>query len=66
MDPKLKAVLRSRKFWALLAATAAITLGYLGNSMSMAEAIQAEIAALAAYMIGTGLDNGQPPAQIGA
>jgi len=60
MDPKLKALLKSRKFWALIAATATIVSGYLANGISMAEAIQAEIAAMAGYMIGTGLDNPAP------
>jgi len=41
----------------LIAAVAAIVSGYFAGGLVMAEAIQALIAALAAYMIGTGLDN---------
>ena len=63
MPAKLTALLQSRKFWALIASLAAITTGYLSGQMQAAPAIQSAIAALAAYMIGTGLDSSnQPPA----
>lgn len=54
---KFRALMRSRKFWALIAAVAAIVSGYMAGGLKMDVAIQAMIAALAAYMIGTGLDS---------
>jgi hypothetical protein len=54
---KIELLLRSRKFWALIAGVAAIVTGYLAGGLKIDEAIQAFIAALAAYMIGTGLDS---------
>ena len=62
MPTKLTALLQSRKFWALIASLAAILTGYLSGQMPAPAAIQSAIAALAAYMISTGLDNSQPPA----
>jgi hypothetical protein len=57
---KLELLMRSRKFWALIAGVAAIVTGYLAGGLPMDQAIQALIAALAAYMVGTGLDKGNP------
>ena len=54
---KFRALMRSRKFWALIAAVAVIVSGYMAGGLRMDEAIQAMIAALAAYMVGTGLDS---------
>ena len=60
MSTKLKALLQSRKFWALIASLAAIITGYLSGGLTVSVAVQSAIAALAAYMVGTGLDNGTP------
>ena len=62
MPTKLSDLLKSRKFWALVAALAATLTAYLSGQLAAGAAIQAAIAALAAYMIGTGLDQGVPPA----
>ena len=59
---KMVQVLQSRKFWALIASLAAIITGLAERGINTNQAIQAAIAALAAYMIGTGLDQGTPPA----
>lgn len=55
---KFKRVLTSRKFWSLIAALAAIWTGFfLTGAVPLNEAINLTVAALAAYMVGTGLDN---------
>jgi hypothetical protein len=59
---KLKQVLQSRKFWALVAALVTIAAGYFTQGIDMWQAIQAVVASLAAYAIGTGLDN--PPTEL--
>lgn len=57
MNDKLKALLQSRKFWALIVALVGVgTAAYTGK-MVTADAINAAVAALMAYMVGTGLDN---------
>ena len=63
MPSKLESLLKSRKFWALIIALGSILSGYLSGNMAAAPAIQAAIAALAAYMVGTGLES-QSAAQI--
>ena len=55
---KLKRLLQSRKFWALIASLVAIGSAVYTGTMPAEQAIQAVVAALAAYSIGTGLDNG--------
>lgn len=57
MPAKLLQLLQSRKFWALITALASIVLGVIYGGMPVSQAVQAAIAALAAYMIGTGLDS---------
>lgn len=58
---KVKGVLQSRKFWALVVALVAVGCGYFTGAMAPTVAIQTAVAALSAYAIGTGLDNGTPP-----
>ena len=59
---KLKALLASRKFWALVAALVTIGCGYFTGTVTAPVAIQSAVAALAAYMVGTGLETPAPPA----
>ena len=53
---KLKDVLQSRKFWALVIASSAIWTAFSVGGLSIQDAINAQVAALAAYSIGTGLE----------
>ena len=58
-------VLRSRKFWALVASVSAVWVAFFASpgSLTVAQAVQATVAALAAYAIGTGLEGpARPPA----
>jgi hypothetical protein len=63
MDEKLsfweqiKLILRSRKFWVLLAALAAIAAGYTSGQMDGWQAVQALIAALAVYSTGVAIED---------
>ena len=53
---KLSQLLQSRKFWALVISLTGIwTSVYLG-ALSVPDAINASVAALAGYMIGTGIE----------
>ena len=60
---QVQGVLRSRKFWALVASVAAIWTMYFATpgSLTPAQAVQATVAALAAYAIGTGLEGPANP-----
>lgn len=60
-NSKLKALLTSRKFWATVAAITTAITAALNNAITWAEAVNAIVAALGLYCVGTGLDN--PPAQ---
>ena len=54
---KLKALLQSRKFWALIVSLVAIGVGVYNGAISSATAVQAAVAALAVYSIGTGIED---------
>lgn len=54
---KVKQLLQSRKFWALIAALAAIAGGYFTHSIDVWQAIQALIAALAVYSTGVAIED---------
>ena len=60
---KLQLTLTSRKFWALVAALAATWTAYYNHLITIDLAIQATIAALAAYSISVGVEgiNAKPP-----
>ena len=67
LQEQVLSILRSRKFWALVASIAAIWTTYLAapGALTPAQAVQATVAALAAYAIGTGLEGPRvvdPPA----
>ena len=54
---KLKSVLSSRKFWATVAALATVGAAYFSaHSLSAEQAVNATVAALAAYALGTGIE----------
>lgn len=59
-------VLRSRKFWALLAALAAVAAGLNSGQIDTWQAVQAVIAALAVYSTGVAIeDAGRSSAKAG-
>lgn len=56
---QLKKILRSRKFWVLVAALAATLTAYLSGNIDVWQALQAAVAALAVYSTGVAIeDNG--------
>ncbi len=54
---KLKSLFQSRKFWALVIALSGIWTSVYVGALPVPDAINASVAALAGYMVGTGLDN---------
>ena len=54
---QLMCILRSRKFWALLAALLTAAAGYASGQLSVWQAVQAAIAALAVYSTGVALED---------
>lgn len=54
---QIERILRSRKFWVLLAALAAIAAGYTSGQMDGWQAVQALIAALAVYSTGVAIED---------
>jgi len=59
---QVKRVLRSRKFWALLAALTAVAAGLSSGHLDVWQAVQAAIAALAVYSTGVAIeDAGRSP-----
>ena len=55
---KLNAILRSRKCWVLVASLVAVSDGFFQGQIDMWQAIQAVVAAGAAYTVGTGIESG--------
>ena len=58
---QLTKILRSRKFWALIAALAATGAGYASGSLDVWQTVQAVIAALAVYSTGVALEDRSKP-----
>lgn len=59
---QIRRVLRSRKFWALLAALTAVAAGLSTGHIHVWQALQAAIAALAVYSTGVAIeDAGRTP-----
>ena len=59
---QLQKILRSRKFWVLAAALLATIASYLTQQISVWQALQAVVAALAVYSTGIAIeDNGNGP-----
>jgi hypothetical protein len=60
---KLKDLVKSRKFWAAVGGIVAITVKAVDPNFPLDETeLSGLIVVLAAYIIGTGLDQGLPPA----
>jgi hypothetical protein len=57
MSQKLKDLLTSRKFWALIASLVSIASGYFVGGVDLFQTLQLLVAAFAAYSIATGLDS---------
>jgi hypothetical protein len=57
MPTKLKDLLQSRKFWALLSSIVAIAAGYYTQGVDAFQSLQLLIAAFAAFSVATGLEN---------
>lgn len=64
LKEQIKATLRSRKFWTLVASLATIYAGYATTQVTPWQALQAAIASLAAYSIGTALEGAPGPSGI--
>ena len=54
---QLKMILRSRKFWVLVAAVVATTAAYLTQEINVWQALQALVAALAVYSTGVAIED---------
>lgn len=54
---QVRKVLRSRKFWALLAALTAVAAGLSSGQIETWQAVQAVIAALAVYSTGVAIED---------
>jgi len=63
LKDQLIAVLRSRKFWALLLSIAGTAVAYTYGKIDAQTAILAGIGAAGAYMVGTGLEGPAVPPQ---
>ena len=56
---QLKKIVRSRKFWVLIAALLATVAAYVSGNIDMWQALQTAVAALAVYSTGVAIeDNG--------
>lgn len=56
MPEKLKTLLQSRKFWALVVALVAVAAGLSQGQVTEWQAVQAAVAALSAYAVATGIE----------
>lgn len=54
---QVKKILRSRKFWVLVAAVVATTAAYLTQEINVWQALQALVAALAVYSTGVAIED---------
>jgi len=55
---QLKKILRSRKFWVLMAALLATLAAFLTQEIDVWQALQAAVAALAVYSTGVAIEDG--------
>ena len=55
---KFQAILRSRKFWVMVASLVAVAAGYFQGQIDMWQAIQSAVGAGAAYSVATGIESG--------
>jgi hypothetical protein len=59
---KLLLLLSSRKFWALIASLVTVAAGYATGELQVWAAVTAAVSALAAYSVGTAIeDSGKTP-----
>lgn len=56
MPTKLKDLLQSRKFWALVASVVSIAAGYYTGGVNLFDSLQLLVAAFAAFSVATGLE----------
>ena len=56
MNPKLKDLLTSRKFWTLIASLVSIAAGYFSQGVDLFQTLQLLVAAFGAYSVATGLE----------
>lgn len=56
-ENKAKRLLKSRKFWAALAASAGVAAGYFTGQVDAWKSIEAFIAIMASYSLGTGIED---------
>lgn len=54
---KLLDLLKSRKFWALVAALVAVAAAYFPGQISVWQAVQAVVAALSVYALGVAVED---------
>jgi Mg/Co/Ni transporter MgtE len=54
---QLKKIVRSRKFWVLVAALLATLAAYVSGNIDMWQALQAAVAALAVYSTGVAIED---------
>jgi len=55
---KVKQVLKSRKFWVLIASLIAVAQSFVQDNIDDFQALQLITASLAAYSLGTGIESG--------
>ena len=55
---KMKSILKSRKFWVLIATLVGIGQSFVSGKIDDWQAIQMLVAASAAYSLGTGIESG--------
>jgi hypothetical protein len=55
---KIKTIMQSRKFWVMISGLVAIAAAFSNGSIDEWQAIQAIVAAGAAYSVGTGIESG--------
>jgi len=54
---KLKALLQSRKFWALIAGLVSVAAGYFSSAIAPDLAIKSAVALIVGYIFGTGIED---------
>lgn len=57
MPDKLKTLLASRKFWALVVAIVTAAGGYATGALPLQEVAQLIVGAIMAYIVGTGIED---------
>lgn len=63
LSEQIQKILRSRKFWVLVAALIATLTSYLTDQISVWQALQAAVAALAVYSTGVAIEGSKNAVQ---